>query len=71
MNGGLTFNEARHGLLEILAEDLETTLFKVVREYNHNEEFRRRIVGGLVPVLRNLAVHSLIAPHGRDEFEHM
>jgi len=43
MTDDITFNEARHGLLEALAADLETSLLTIVREYNHNDEFKRRI----------------------------
>jgi hypothetical protein len=40
---GVSFNEARHGLLEALAEQEGLTLPAVVREYNRNAEFKSRI----------------------------
>jgi hypothetical protein len=43
MTADITFNEARHELLEAVAEDMETSLLTIVREYNHNDEFKRRI----------------------------
>ena len=39
----VTFNEARHVLLEAVAREEGMTLLAAVREYNHNEEFKRRI----------------------------
>jgi hypothetical protein len=39
----VSFNEARHGLLLTLAEEEGVTLYAMVREYNHNSEFKRRI----------------------------
>jgi hypothetical protein len=44
----------------------------VVRQYNEGGELKRRIgFSGAQPVLPNLGGDPLIAPHGRDEFEHM
>jgi hypothetical protein len=39
----VSFNEARHGLLLTLAEEEGVTLYAMVREYNHNSEFKRRV----------------------------
>lgn len=39
----LTFNEARHRLLEVMAQEWGAPLLAVVREYNKNTEFARRV----------------------------
>jgi hypothetical protein len=49
----ITVNEARAALLETLAEEMELHLHQVVREYDRNSEFKRRI---------DLAALSISAP---------
>jgi hypothetical protein len=43
MDPQVTFNEARHGLLEALANEEGWSLLLAVQAYNTNTEFRRRI----------------------------
>ena len=43
MDDPSSFNEARQDLLEALAHEEGTSLLSVVREYNNNHEFKRRI----------------------------
>lgn len=49
----VTFNDARRGLLQAMAEQEGLDLLALVREYNRNAEFKRRI---------DLAALSLISP---------
>jgi hypothetical protein len=43
MDPDVTFNDARAGLLETMAEEMGESLLTMVREYNRNPEFKRRI----------------------------